>query len=129
MKGPNHQQFFDGQRGNLERYLELLNKKNEVNWYEEVLEVNVINPSQTKHVGQKFFAYKQELAHLEKTLRNFFEKILLEIERDFPDVMEAEDYDPDDVGEVALVGQWTCRLCTHKNDMKEEKCRQCVSCG
>ena len=43
MKGPNHQDFFDGQRGNLERYLELLNKKNEVNWFEEVLETNLLD--------------------------------------------------------------------------------------
>ena len=55
--------------------------------------------------------------HLEKTLRNYFENVMLEIERDFPDVEEREDYDSDDTGEVGLTGQWTCRLCTHKNDM------------
>lgn len=64
LKGRNRQAFFDFIQADLERSLEMLNKKNEEEWV-DYLETNGMGMVQ---LTDKFFVYKQNMVTLRETL-------------------------------------------------------------
>ena len=105
-------------QGDLEQSLEKLNKHNEFDWW-ECLDEDV---NHRVHVGEKFFKYKQELVMFEATVKKHFNRTMVNIQEGLPEVPDEEEDETDFTFGGTDVGEWTCRICTSKNEMKVEKC-------
>jgi hypothetical protein len=121
LKGQNKQQFFDFIQADLERSLEMLNKKNEEEWV-SYLETNGMGVIQ---LTDKFFEYKQRIVTLRETLNRHFNTCMTSIQNGLPEVAE-EDLDEEEHNfDASMIGKWTCRVCQVRN---EEKVTQCTIC-
>lgn len=62
----------------------MLNRKNEENWINYLDNHNDVS----FHLGERFFAYKQEIVTLRETLERHFNSIMASIEKGLPEVEE-----------------------------------------
>jgi predicted restriction endonuclease len=123
LKGQNKQQFFDFIQSDLERSLEMLNKKNEEEWV-GYLETNGLGMIQ---LTDKFFAYKQNIVTLRETLNRHFNTCMTSIKNGLPEVEDEELDDFEHAFDASMVGKWTCRVCQVRNQEKDLACTICHS--
>jgi len=110
LQGNNKQRFFDFLQGDLERSLEMLNKKNEEDW-QLYLDTDTFG---MLHLGEKFFRYKQEVNNMRDTVERHFSKTINQIEAGLPEVAD-EESKAGDVLSLDDVETWTCPTCTTIN--------------
>ena len=92
MKGKNKQIHFDFIQASLEGDLEKLNGKIEEDWLGTLDHDMDGKP----HLGDRFFAYKQQVTNLNEVLERHFNNMMKEIMLDFPSAPKDNDEDDTD---------------------------------
>lgn len=118
-------QFYEFLQGELERSLELLDKKTEIQ------ERNfLLNVDGRMQLSEEYFQYKGELKTIINLVRNHFYKNLEQMEAGFPEITEINlDSDLDEMIMLRIGTQsaphWTCPSCTLVNERQVETCGVC----
>lgn len=123
LKGPNKQAFFDFIQGDLERSLEILNKKMEENWLDKV-EYDLHGKM---FLSQTFYLYKETVTTLSTTVENHFNKVMQEIGNGLPSIIDDYEDEEDYTFDGAGVGNWTCMVCQVKNVNTAKNCTTCTT--
>jgi ariadne-1 len=118
-------QFYEFLQGELERSLEMLDKKTEIQERNFLLELDG-----KVQLSEEYFIYKGELKTIINLVRNHFDKSLEQMEAGFPEIRETNlDTDIEEMIMMRITTQqvthWYCPACTFANERSVERCGVC----
>lgn len=127
MRGRRKKIFFDFMQTDLELSLEALSR----NLVKDITEYIEMGEDKSISLKEEFFKFKTDACAVRNSVETHFVKVLAQIKNDFPDVKEedgkaGQDSSDDDSGPTTKAAvQWTCYICTCKNDKNSENCSIC----
>ena len=88
-----------------------------------------VDQNKLKHLGERFFKYKQDMNTMKQTLERHFSAIINDIEEDFPSVQVEDCKEEEEYDDFAFINttNWTCFICRSKNTNDSPFCTECGS--
>jgi len=129
MKGKRKKAFFDFIQADLELSLEALSRC----LVKDITEYIEMGADKSISLKEEFFKFKTDACAIRSAVETHFIKVLAQIKGDFPDVKEEEgkeelDSSDEEGGPTTKASvQWTCYICTTKNEKTADNCVICAA--
>lgn len=127
LTGRRKKAFFDFIQADLERSLEALSRC----LIKDITEYIEMGADKSLSLKEDFFKFKIDACQIRSAVETHFTKVLCQIKGDFPDIKEdakGDDLDSSDEESgpsTKASVQWTCYICTTKNEANNDKCMIC----
>lgn len=130
MTGRRKKAFFDFIQADLELSLEALSRC----LIKDITEYIEMGSDKSISLKEEFFKFKTDACSIRNAVETHFIKVLAQIKNDFPDVKEEElkgdevDSSDEEGGPTTKANvQWTCYICTTRNDKAADNCISCAA--